>query len=91
MHERTVSLAEAKRSLTKLLTTVASRGESILIERRGEPLARLVPVARRRRRNLANVRGWLDDSDPFFAEIDAIVRERHARRPRSTPLPRAHR
>ncbi len=33
--------------------------------------------------HLANVSGWLDDDDPFLAEIDAIVEARSSHRPRA--------
>ena len=82
MARQTVSVADAKKSLSRLLARVSARGESIVIERRGEPVARLVPVDRWQRGSLADVRGWLDASDPFFAEMNRIVRARHARRPR---------
>ncbi len=85
--ERAVSLSEARRSLPALLSRVAERGESVVIEAGGKPLARLVPVEPGTRPSLAAVRGWLDDDDPFFAAVDAIVAARHRRRPRRMPLP----
>lgn len=75
---RPVSVAEAKRSLSELLSRVANQGESIVIAKRGKPLARLVPVSSKRRTRLADVRGWLKDSDPFFAAVEEIINDRHA-------------
>lgn len=43
-----------------------------------------VPAARQRKADLASVRGWLDDSDPFFATMGMIIGTRHSRRPRRT-------
>jgi len=83
MGQRAVSVAEAKRSLSELLSRVAYRGESIVIAKRGKPVARLVPVTSNRRESLADVRGWLNDTDPFFAAVERIVGDRHARRPRA--------
>jgi prevent-host-death family protein len=85
MASREVSVAEAKRSLSELLSRVVYRGESIVIAKRGRPVARLVPVTPDSRSSLADVRGWLEDSDPFFAAMDEIASARHARRARSGP------
>ncbi|MBI5482105.1 MAG: type II toxin-antitoxin system Phd/YefM family antitoxin [Deltaproteobacteria bacterium] len=75
-----LNAAEAKRRLSELLGRVAYGGVTVLITRRGRPMARLVPVtdpgiASR----LADVEGWLGDDDPFFAAVDEITgaRERH--------------
>lgn len=87
MDQRAVSIAEAKRSLSELISRVAYRGESIVIAKRGKPVAELVPFAARER-SLASARGWLDDDDPFFAAVDAILAARHARRPRAARSPR---
>lgn len=83
MRKKAVSVAEAKRSLSELLSRVAYRGESVVIAKRGKPIARLVPVESSRRKSLADVRGWLNDTDPFFTAVENIVNERHARRPRT--------
>lgn len=91
MRRQSVSVAEAKRSLSELLSRVAYRGESIVIAKRGKPVARLVPVTSSSHRSLADVRGWLADDDPFFAAMDEISRIRHARRPRSAPSSRRQR
>jgi prevent-host-death family protein len=74
-----VSVVEAKKSLSELLGRVAYGHESITILKRGRPMARLVPVTSRPRPSLADVKGWLPDDDPFFAIMDEIVAERHAR------------
>ncbi len=82
MRQRTVTAAEARRQLSALLSRVASRREAIVIELRGKPVAQLVPIDRPAKGHLADARGWLDDSDPFFAIMDEIVAERHAGHPR---------
>ena len=91
MPHRAVSVAEAKKSLSELLSRVAYRGESILIEKRGKPMARLVPAIERSRPSLADVRGWLDDRDPFFAAMDDLTAARHSGRPRVAPARRRRR
>lgn len=72
-----LNVAEAKKRFSDLLRTVADDGETVLITQGGRPMARLVPPdAADEPAHLANVDGWLDDDDPFFAEIDAIVEAR---------------
>jgi prevent-host-death family protein len=83
-----LNVAEAKRRFSDLLGRVAYGGETILITRRGRPMAKLVPAGREEAGHLAEVRGWLDDDDSFFAEIEAIVagRRKHLPRVLDTPL-----
>lgn len=78
---KSYNVAEAKKNLSQLLGRVAFGGESILITRRGRPLARLVPVAGHRATALCEVKGWLDDDDPFFATVDEITAARGSRGP----------
>lgn len=77
-----VNVAEAKKSLSELLGRVAYGKETITIVKRGRPMARLVPISPAASRPLADVKGWLDDEDPFFVHVRRIVEERHTRRPR---------
>jgi prevent-host-death family protein len=88
MASRTVGVAEAKKSLSSLLGRVSRRGESFVIQKRGTPVARLVPMDGAPRSGLADVRGWLKDGDPFLAVMEEITAARHARRPRSAPVAR---
>ncbi len=76
-----VNVAEAKRRFSDLLGRVAYGGESIVITRRGRPMARLVPPVETGE-GLGAVRGWLDDDDPLVQRIDAIVAARAKHRPR---------
>jgi len=78
-----VSVAEAKKSLSELLGRGAYGRETITIQKRGKPMARLVPVAKPPVGHLADVKGWLPNDDPFFTYIEEIVRNRHT--PRSVP------
>lgn len=80
----TVSVAEAKKHLSDLLGRVAYGGETVVITRRGRPMARLVPTGPRdAAEGLAGVRGWLDDDDPFFDRVDEAVAARARHRPRA--------
>ncbi len=81
-----VNVADAKRRLSDLLGRVAYGGETVLITRRGRPMARLVPAVGASDElglGLGSTRGWLDDDDPFFAVIDARVAARTTHRPRA--------
>lgn len=78
-----INVGEAKKTFSDLLSRVAYRGETIIITRRGRPMARLVPAASAEdAENLAHVRGWLDADDPYFGLVETIVagRSRHVPR-----------
>ncbi len=81
MEEQTVSVAEAKKHFSELLGKVAYGKEQILITKRGLPMVRLVPVEQSER-HLGEVKGWLDENDPFFDTINGIVRNRKSHIPR---------
>ena len=77
-----VNVAEAKRRLSDLLGRVAYGGETVVIMRRGRPMARLVPTEAQEGAGLGAVRGWLEEDDPFFTRVAAIVSARSRHRPR---------
>ena len=78
-----VNVAEAKRQFSDLLGRVAYRGETVVITRRGKPMAKLVPPAfQEDARHLGNVKGWLDEDDPYFTTLDEIVAARSRHVPR---------
>jgi prevent-host-death family protein len=79
---KAVSVADAKREFSDLLGRVAYGGETVLITRRGKPMAKLVPVEREERETRFSGVGWLDDDDPFFEIMDQIVAARARHRPR---------
>ena len=69
-----IGVAEAKRILSDLLGRVAYRKETILITRRGRPMAKLVPVEPHDNQpHLADAQGWVDEEDEFFATIETIT------------------
>lgn len=43
--EKTISAFEARRNFGKMLQDVAAKGDKIVVERHGEPVAVLVPVS----------------------------------------------
>jgi prevent-host-death family protein len=45
MSERTMTVTQASRSFSKLVSRVQSRRASLLILKRGKPVARIVPLA----------------------------------------------
>lgn len=82
--EERVNVAEAKKQFSNLLGRVAFGKETILIMRRGRPMARLVPPETQPLESgLGAVRGWLPDDDPFLAAVEEIVTARVRHRPRS--------
>ena len=82
--EEAINVAEAKKQLSNLLGRVAFGKETILIMRRGRPMARLVPPDEEPvEQGLGSVRGWLSHDDPFLAQVDEIVTARVRHRPRT--------
>jgi len=80
----TVNVADAKRYFADLLGRVAYGGETIIITRRGKPMARLIPVdLDTAAPHVADAQGWLEDDDPFFTSIDTIVADRETHQPRA--------
>jgi prevent-host-death family protein len=72
-----INVAEAKKKLADLLGRVAYGKETIIITRRGRPMAKLVPISQPDSdHHLAKARGWLADDDPFFNQIQTIVKSR---------------
>jgi len=66
---RAVNVHEAKTHLSRLLAQV-ERGEQVVIQRAGKPIARLVPVGRRAgARQLGRDRGKLFISEDFDAPL----------------------
>ena len=79
----TINVADAKRHFADLLGRVAYGGETIIITRRGKPIARLGPVdSDTAAPHIADAQGWLEEDDPFFTTIDTIVADREVHNPR---------
>lgn len=72
-----VSATELVRSLGEVLGRVRFRGESFLVERNGEPVARVVPVPQRQMTLGEFLELWYEASatDPDFADdLDEVDR-----------------
>jgi prevent-host-death family protein len=77
---RTISTLEARRQLGDILNRVALRNDQFIIERKGQPLAAVVPVARLRQMQRAAASHLLDllerqEGAVSQAEADAIANE----------------
>jgi antitoxin (DNA-binding transcriptional repressor) of toxin-antitoxin stability system len=75
--------------VTEETANVAEAKKHILISQRGKPLARLVP-ADEINLHLCNAKGWLEDDDPFFADLDRIIQDRSKHVPRILKRPPAN-
>jgi prevent-host-death family protein len=81
-----ISVADARQNLAEILGQVAYGGEAFVITKKGRPMARLVPVLpadipAKPKGSLADVKGWLEDDDPFFKELDRIRAESRRQKP----------
>jgi len=70
---KSLTIREARAALTKLDEVLAKEGE-LVIMRRGEPLARLVPI-RPRRRRLPSHETFIRSMEPMKAASETLLRE----------------
>ena len=61
----TVNVSEAKTHLSRLLARVEA-GEDVVIARRGKPVAQLVPLQTRGKRQFGAMKGKIDLDASFF-------------------------
>ena len=61
----TVNVHEAKTHLSRLLAKVEA-GEDVVIARNGTPVARIVPVKRRGKRQFGSMKGRIKLDESFF-------------------------
>lgn len=83
-----VSVADARQHLSEILGKVAYGGEAFIITKKGRPMAHLVPAvpfkpAAKRLKKLGEIKGWLEDDDPFFVYIDSIRAAQRAEKPQN--------
>ncbi len=64
----TVNVHEAKTNLSRLLKQ-AEAGEEVVIARNGKPIARLVPVRKRVKRQFGSMKGLIKIDDRFFEPL----------------------
>ena len=81
-----VSVAETRQHLAEILGKVAYGGEAFLITKKGRPMARLLPIANpkspdKKPKTLGDIKGWLDDDDPFFKHLEMIRKENRREKP----------
>ena len=91
---RAVSVAEAKAKLSELLGEVAHQGTRIVVQRRGKPVAALVPMEDLERVEEETRGDWLDDAWGLLADhpevcdsIDQVYAERQMHMPREVHFP----
>ncbi len=81
-----ISVAEARQHLSEILGKVAYGGEAFLITKKGRPMASLVPVNQtqspdKKPKTLGDIKGWLNDDDPFFQTLKTIREESRREKP----------
>ena len=64
----TVNVHEAKTNLSRLLKQ-AEAGEEVVIARNGKPIARLVPLRKRGKREFGSMKGLIKIDDRFFEPL----------------------
>jgi prevent-host-death family protein len=86
MKNTNVSVVKAKREFSELLGRVAVGKETFTITRRGKPMAVLAPTGPAE--GLQGLKGWLENDDPFFRDIQHIIGERKKQKARRVRLPK---
>jgi prevent-host-death family protein len=87
----TIGIADAKRRFADLLGAVRYGGQRFVIQRRGTPMAALVPVAdldhveERTGQGFLALVGAFDDAPDLPEALDRAVRERSLQRKRTSP------
>jgi prevent-host-death family protein len=81
-----VSVAETRQHLAEILGKVAYGGEAFLITKKGRPMAQLMPITQpkssgKKPKTLGDIKGWLDDDDPFFKHLEMIREENRREKP----------
>jgi prevent-host-death family protein len=86
-----VSVADARQHLSEILGKVAYGGEAFLITKKGRPMARLVPVdqpkpSRKKPKSASEIKGWLEDDDPFWTHLERIREDQRAEKPKKRAI-----
>ncbi len=88
---KTVSVAEAKRKFSDVVGAVRHGGQRFVIERRGTPVAAIVPVGDlatiegKGARGVLGLVGAFRDAGALPRILDGVVRTRSSQRPRRAP------
>jgi prevent-host-death family protein len=84
--ESRISATELARRLGDVLGRVRYRGESFLVERNGEPVAKVVPLAENAPATLAEaLAAWREDAEPDASFAEDLARAGQADRPPASP------
>jgi prevent-host-death family protein len=70
MRKQTVGAAEFKARCLELMDHVAATGNAIVITKRGKPVARLAPVAARRKSLVGALKGHVRITGDIIAPVD---------------------
>ena len=82
MREQTVGAIEFTARCLELLDRVAATGNAIIITKRGKPMARLTPVASRRRSLVGALKGYIRVTGDIIAPVDPLGAARRGASPR---------
>ena len=64
--EKTIGAFEARRSFGRILQDVAAKGERVVVQRHGQPIAALVPIH--------IYEQWKKEREAFFDQIESVAR-----------------
>lgn len=68
---KTINIHEAKTNLSKLIVRV-SNGEEIIISKAGNPVAKLVPIATKKKKRVpGSAKGKIKISDDFYKPMQS--------------------
>ena len=76
---KTVTVRDLQRKIKECIDE--AQRDRVIITRRGKPVAKISPLEDSPT-HLGQVKGWLEDSDPFFGALEEIVSNRAQHRPR---------
>jgi len=88
-----ISVADTRRHLAEILGKVAYGGKDFLITKKGRPMARLIPATQaklpdKRPATLGDIKGWIEDDDPFFRHLEIIRKESRRLKPKNVFQPK---
>lgn len=82
---KSVSIAHLKAHLAQVVGEVQSNGRSVVIEKRGKPIAMLVPVDVSRPAGLLGLVGAFEDAPGLGDLLDEVVKSRRKDKKRRVP------
>ncbi len=82
---KSVSIAQLKAHLARVVGEVQSQGRAIVIQKRGRPVAMLVPIGASRPAGLLGLSGAFGDAPELPEILDRIVKSRRLDKKRRVP------